>query len=574
MKKTITLIVVVVAVFFARGSTLLEGTSIVYPYPDRVGTATTTAIHKDSTQFVGWADGYMNITYGGGVDALWRTPEKALGKPDGGSHDIVCLGDGGQITMTFSKAIIDGPGFDFAVFENAFSDYFLELAWVEVSSDGINFVRFPNFYANTNPVSNNHDTWKIYGLAGKYISGYGTPFDLAELESTYITITRGTPSVYDYYPEFKQAFTNNFPYLNTSNILYVRIIDIVGNGSAKDTVGLNIYDPYPTTGSAGFDLDAIGVINQAFESRQSQTITFGSILNQKLATGEINLSAITSSGLPVSYTLLEGNATVSSNRLTFTGTGHIVVQAQQTGNATHAPAVPVTQSFYVGHKIQHIYVEPVPNLIPGVTNMWPLRACASSGLPVSMEVLSGPNNMLINSNNLILTVGTQTWGNVELRAWQSGNSEYAPADDVRINFSIVSAGAANAPKTFAQWSTNRNLAVNTQLDSDGDGAKNLQEYIMGTNPANSNDVPRFNLRTAVNAYGEPVFQLNFRVNRQAYGRVALQRTETLTGAWSNVIPQLISSQSVTNSGQIAQELTVQVPAESSDGFYRLLFQEQ
>jgi len=34
-------------------------------------------------------------------------------------------------------------GFDFAVFENSFNDSFLELAFVEVSSDGINFVRFP-----------------------------------------------------------------------------------------------------------------------------------------------------------------------------------------------------------------------------------------------------------------------------------------------------------------------------------------------------------------------------------------------------------------------------------------------
>jgi hypothetical protein len=319
-------------------------------------------------------------------------------------------------------------------------------------------------------------------------------------------------------------------------------------------------------------LEAIGVINQAVDSRTSQMLTFNSILNQKLSTGSLTLNATASSSLPVSYTLLEGNATISSNRLTFTGTGQIVIQAQQIGNATYAPAVPVTQSFYVGQKIQHIYVEPIPNQIPG-TNTWQLRASADSGLPVSMEVLSGPSNTVINSNNLIMTIGNQTFGSVELRAWQGGNSDYAPADDVRIIFSIVPAGAANAPKTFAQWSTNRNLAVNAQLDSDGDGAKNFQEYIMGTSPTNSIDIPRFNLRKAVNAYGEPAFQLNFRVNRQAYGRAVLQKTETLTGTWSNVVPQLVSSQSVTNSGQVAQELNIQVPADLSKNFYRLLFQE-
>ena len=43
----------------------------------------------------------------------------------------------------------------------------------------------------------------------------------------------------------------------------MRIVDIVGNGTALDSAGRPIYDPYPTTGSAGFDLDAVGVIHYA-----------------------------------------------------------------------------------------------------------------------------------------------------------------------------------------------------------------------------------------------------------------------------------------------------------------------
>ena len=49
--------------------------------------------------------------------------------------------------------------------------------------------------------------------------------------------------------------------LDTYNIRWVRIVDIVGDGSYFDTSGDIIYDPYPTTGSAGFDLDAIGVLH-------------------------------------------------------------------------------------------------------------------------------------------------------------------------------------------------------------------------------------------------------------------------------------------------------------------------
>ena len=50
---------------------------------------------------------------------------------------------------------------------------------------------------------------------------------------------------------------------------YVRLIDVVGDGSTFDSFPAAyggphpIYDPYPTTGSSGFDLDAVGVIHYA-----------------------------------------------------------------------------------------------------------------------------------------------------------------------------------------------------------------------------------------------------------------------------------------------------------------------
>lgn len=572
-QKLIPFLLMITTAVSVVGSTL-PGTSITHPFPGPPGSNNTTAIQNDSTVFTGWADGYTQVFYGTSVDDNWKTPQKALGQSISNSFDIVCLGNGGQITMTFSKAIIDGSGFDFAVFENS-NGSSLELAWIEVSSDGSHFVRFPNFYTGINAVGgySEHDTKLIYGLASKYPLGYGTPFDLHELTETYASLLSSVPGTIYTSTVYNANFTNSFPYLDLNNIRYVRIIDIIGDGSAKDASGYPIRDPTPTFGSGGFDLEAIGAIHQVVDNRIAQTLIFNSIPNQKFSTGSLTLNAAASSGLPASYTLLEGNATISSNRLTFTGTGHIVVQAQQAGDATYAPAVPITQSFYVGQKIQHIYVEPIPNLIAGATNTWQLRASADSGLPVGMEVLSGPINTVINSNNLIMTIGNQTFGTVELRAWQGGNIEYAPADDVRVTFSIVSSNATTAPKTFAQWSTNRNLAVNAQLDSDGDGANNFEEYIMGTSPTNSADIPRFNLNAVINAYGELAFQLNFRVNRQAYGRAVLQENGTLIGAWSNVIPQLVSSQSVTNSGQVAQELNIEVPAKSSQNFYRLFFQE-
>ncbi|MBN2216830.1 MAG: PEP-CTERM sorting domain-containing protein [Pirellulales bacterium] len=212
------------------------------PYASAAGTAGSTAIHKDDPSFVAWATGYQNYVVGTDCDAEWQTPGKALGKAVGGSYDIVCLGNGGAITLTFDAPITDGEGYDFAVFENGIADTFLELGYVEVSSNGTDFFRFANDSLTASPVSafGAVDPTNITGLASKYRQSYGTPFDLAELD--------GVSEL-----------------LDIENVGYVKIVDIVGDGTYLDTSGDVIYDPYNTVGSGGFDLDAIGVMHQVPE---------------------------------------------------------------------------------------------------------------------------------------------------------------------------------------------------------------------------------------------------------------------------------------------------------------------
>jgi len=182
-----------------------------------------TAIHRLSNTIVTWADGYTNMQYGTDVDATWRTPEKALGPAEGISFEIVSLGRGGQITLTFPQGVGDRPGADFAVFENAIDDEFLELAHVEVSSDGTNFVRFPNYSSTPYSVGafGGLDTRKVYGLAGKYRQGYGTPFDLNELRMAYNAQLAGNT---DFSADFATALTNGFPLLDLNHITHVRLI--------------------------------------------------------------------------------------------------------------------------------------------------------------------------------------------------------------------------------------------------------------------------------------------------------------------------------------------------------------
>ena len=213
------------------------------PFAPAAGKPGSTAISKDSTSIVQWATGFENYLPGSNVSSNFKTPEKALGKAVGDSFDIVSLGDKGQITLTFSGSIYNGVGADFAIFENSFSDTFLELAYVEVSSNGIDFFRFASTSFTPKAVGafGSVDPTNIDGLAGKYKQGFGTPFDL--------DLLKGNLG------------------LDVNNVTYVRLIDIAGDGTEYDSFPVAyggphvIYDPYQTTGSGGFDLDAVGVIN-------------------------------------------------------------------------------------------------------------------------------------------------------------------------------------------------------------------------------------------------------------------------------------------------------------------------
>lgn len=212
----------------------------------------TDAIPADSELFVAWADGcvvsrgYMNIANPLLGVVSTGHPGNATGTPDG---SIVSLGDSGIAVLTFPVQITNGPGPDFAVFENGFANplapekAFLELAFVEVSSDGVNFYRFPAqslTQTDTQLVNSSYlYAAQLHNLAGKYISQFGTPFDLEELAAV--------------------------PGLDVNHITHVRIVDVVGDIGAHgsdDINGNRINDPYPTAfPSGGFDLDAVGVIH-------------------------------------------------------------------------------------------------------------------------------------------------------------------------------------------------------------------------------------------------------------------------------------------------------------------------
>lgn len=164
-------------------------------------------------------------------------PDVILGPPKGsgenrGGLDVLSLGAGGELVLGFGERHLeDGPGPDFVVFENAFrvlgaeNEVFADLAEVSVSEDGESWSTFP-----CDPAPNSASQWP--GCAGwrpvlvwedwerwRVEDVGGDAFDLADL--------------------------------GVSRARFVRLRDLSDPAQVEEG-----------TTSAGFDLDAIGLIER------------------------------------------------------------------------------------------------------------------------------------------------------------------------------------------------------------------------------------------------------------------------------------------------------------------------
>lgn len=97
-------------------------------------------------------------------------------------------------------------------------------------------------------------------------------------------------------------------------------------------------------GTGGFD----NLLVRQQPDGNAQLIEMEDIPNQLVFNDPITLTATASSGLPVSFELMEGPATINGNVLTLTGaTGVVKLKATQAGSASWLPAPDVVKTFEV-----------------------------------------------------------------------------------------------------------------------------------------------------------------------------------------------------------------------------------
>jgi hypothetical protein len=141
---------------------------------------------------------------------------------------------------------------------------FTELGYVEVSSNGIDFARFPAVSLTPEAVGSygTIEISNVYNLAGKHPNGTGTPFDLLDIVNDPLVVSG---------------------LVDVNDIRYVRIVDIPGSGDFYDQAvtyidpaggpvwdyysdNHPIYDAWVTFGSGGVDIEAVGVLHEQMYS--------------------------------------------------------------------------------------------------------------------------------------------------------------------------------------------------------------------------------------------------------------------------------------------------------------------
>jgi hypothetical protein len=165
-------------------------------------------------------------------------------------------------------------------------------------------------------------------------------------------------------------------------------------------------------------------------AKADQTVTFNQLPSGLAVGAAFSLAASASSSLPVTFSVVSGNATLSGNNLIVNDPSNVTIRGTQSGDSNYNPAS-ADLSFAIGKQNQSItFGTPTNQLISAAP--FALSATTSSGLPVSFSIVSGPATV---SGNTITLAGTT--GTVVVRASQAGNGSYNAAPFVDRSFSVT-----------------------------------------------------------------------------------------------------------------------------------------
>lgn len=192
-------------------------------------------------------------------------PQNALGPPIGGglyqgSTDTYSPGSNGSITLRMEPPVVDGGGADLLVCENPFFvtgtlKSFVEAVFVEVSSDGAHFARFPSNYSGPDeplPAFTGIQPSRYKGFAGA-MPVLANPPAVDPLD-----VTAAGGDTFDLHELIDHPLVQA-ELLDLDDVRYVRLVDVEA-GTALDSAGHVVWDA-GIGGLASSDIDAVVGLN-------------------------------------------------------------------------------------------------------------------------------------------------------------------------------------------------------------------------------------------------------------------------------------------------------------------------
>ncbi|MDD4735116.1 MAG: MBG domain-containing protein [Kiritimatiellae bacterium] len=191
-------------------------------------------------------------------------------------------------------------------------------------------------------------------------------------------------------------------------------------GSVTSPTGLTVNITYNSSATAPTNTGSytvIGLVNDVMYqggatntltvNKAGQTITFPAIDPQN-STNTTHLSATSSSGLPVSFAVVSGEADLAGGtNLTYRSSGTVLIAASQAGDTNWSPAPTVTNSITVNKTAQSTLIfSPTNTMIYLTTNDLSTTGGSGTGA-VSYAVVSGPG-AITNDTALFINSGSGT----------------------------------------------------------------------------------------------------------------------------------------------------------------------
>lgn len=216
---------------------------------------------------------------------------------------------------------------------------------------------------------------------------------------------------------------------------------------------------------------SIILLKKTGENLLNQTITFNTIPSKTFGDQPFALNATASSGLPVTYRVLSGPATISGNFVTLTGAGTVIIEAAQAGDVTYNPAPPINQTFNIAAPVTSsacsatgsLTREQWDNVFGIEVSDIPLNTAATSTNPISMfETLNTGSNMGARIRGYICPPisGNYTFyisGDDAVELWLS-------TDDNPLNkVKIAGYSGWTGYRDFSKYSTQKSGIINLQV---------------------------------------------------------------------------------------------------------------